>query len=78
MMFYDTEDEIEYVEPRDYEHITELVRERGPRKIAIAQHDNEQMLEALGNKYASRSIDSWFIGVRRLEPMGPEQINFFR
>ncbi len=78
MMFYDTGDEIEYVEPRDYEHITELVRERDPQKIAIGKHNNEQMLEALGNKYASRSIDSWFIGVRWLETMGPEQLNLFR
>ncbi len=36
LLFYDTGNEIEYVEPDDYSHITRLVRERDPKKIAIS------------------------------------------
>ena len=36
LLFYDTGNEIEYVEPRDFAHITELVRERDPKKIAVS------------------------------------------
>ncbi len=78
LMFYDTGEEIEYVEPRDYEHLAELVAERDPATIAIGQHNREQMLEALGSKYAGRSIDSWLLGVRWLETMSPEQIETYR
>jgi len=78
LMFYDRGDEIEYVEPKDYSHITKLVEERDPRNIAIAQHNNEKMLEALGKKYAARSLDSWTLGVRWLETVGPERISVYR
>ncbi|MGD9346559.1 MAG: M24 family metallopeptidase [Candidatus Aminicenantes bacterium] len=77
MMFYDTGTKIEYIEPKDYTHITQLVIERDPKKIAIGQHNNEEMLEALGNKYAARSIDSWTLGVRWLETMTPEMISVY-
>ena len=78
MMYYDTGEKIEYVEPRNYEHITELVMERDPATIAIGQHNNKEMLEALGSKYSARSIDSWLLGVRWLETMSPQQIEVFR
>jgi hypothetical protein len=77
-MFYDTGKKIEDVEPRDYEHISELVKERNPNTIAIDQYNNEKMILALGKKYASRSIDSWTLGVRWLETVGPERISVYR
>jgi len=89
LMFYDKGDEIEYVEPRDYAHISELVKQRDPKRIAIGKYnqertvryfvgDNEKMFKALGKKYASRSVDSWTLGVRWLETMSPEQISLYR
>jgi hypothetical protein len=78
MMFYDKGDEIEYVESRDYEHITILVEERDPKKIAIGQHNNDEMMSALGDKYAARAVDSWTLGVRWLETMSPEMIIVYR
>lgn len=78
MMFYDTGDSIEYVEPRDYEHISELVTKLDPATIAIGQHNNQQMLEALGRIHAAKSSDSWLLGVRWLETMSPQQIEVFR
>ena len=77
LMFYDTGDEIEYVEPRDYAHITELVRVHDPQNIAISQTNNDAMLRALA-EYGSRTVDSWTLAVRWLETMGPEQINVYR
>ena len=78
MMFRDNGDEIEYIEPADYDHITELVKKHDPKKIAIGQHNNAPMLEALGSEHADRAIDSWLVGVRWLEWMSPEQIEMFR
>jgi hypothetical protein len=77
MMFYDTGKKIEYMEPKDYSAITQLVSERDPNRIAIGQHNNGDMLKALGKKYASRSIDSWTLGVRWLETMSPEMISVY-
>ena len=77
MLFYNTGKMIEYVEPKDYPHITKLVAERDPKKIAIGQHNNEDMLKALGKEYAARSIDSWTLGVRWLETMSPEMISVY-
>ncbi len=77
LMFYDTGDEIEYVQPRDYAHLGELVRARDPQRIAISETNNEPMLNALG-EYAERTSSSWSLGVRWLETMGPEQINVYR
>ncbi len=37
LLFYDTGSDIEYVEPENYDHITQLVRERDPKKIAISK-----------------------------------------
>ena len=78
LMFYDTGEKIEEVEPRDYKHIADLVKERDPSTIAIAQHNKENMINALGKKYASRSIDSWTLDVRWLETVGPERISVYR
>ncbi len=78
MMFHDTGEKIRYVEPRDYKHIFELVTKHDPAAIAIGQHNNEQMLEALGSKYTARSIDSWLLGVHWLETMSPQQIKVYR
>jgi hypothetical protein len=77
MMFYDTGENIEYVEPKDYAHVTQLVADRDPKAIAIGQHNNDDMLNALGKKYAARSIDSWTLGVRWLETMSPEMISVY-
>lgn len=77
LLFYDTGDEIEYVEPRDYDHIGELVAERDPEAIAISSFNNEPMLAALGS-YASRTVDSWTLGVRWYETVSPEMIERFR
>ncbi|HUU52329.1 MAG TPA: M24 family metallopeptidase [Candidatus Heimdallarchaeota archaeon] len=77
MMFYDTGKKIEYVEPKDYTHITKLVAERDPKTIAIGQHNNEDMLKALGKEYAARSINSWTLGVRWLETMSREMISVY-
>lgn len=77
LLFYDTGDEIEYVEPRDYAHIGELVADRDPKTIAISQFNNEEILKALG-KYADRTVDSWTLGVRWVETVSPEMIERFR
>ncbi len=78
LMFYDSGKKIEYVEPRDYAHITELVKERNPKTIAIGQHNKEEMIKALGKEFASRTVDSWTLGVRWLETVGPERISLYR
>ena len=78
LMFYDKGEEIEEKEPRDYAHIAELVKERNPNTIAIGQHNKEKTIKALGKKYASRAIDSWTLGVRWLEIVGPERISVYR
>lgn len=77
LLFFDTGEQIEYVQPRDYAHIGELVRARDPRTIAISETNNGPMLAALG-EYAARTVGSWTLGVRWLETMGPEQISVYR
>ena len=77
LMFYDTGEHIDYLEPRDFAHITTLVRERDPQAIAIGQTNNEEMLAALA-EYSSRTVDSWTLGVRWLSTMVPEQISIYR
>lgn len=77
MLFYDQGDKIEYVEPKDYAHITSLVKARDPRRIAIGMHNKNEMLQALGKKYRERSVDSWTLGVRWLETMLPEMISVY-
>ncbi len=77
LMFYDTGEEIEYVEPRDYAHIADLVKQRDPSKIAVGQYNKEKLISTLGKKYGSRSIDSWTLGVRWLETVGPERISVY-
>ncbi len=96
LLFYDTGNEIEYVEPKDFAHITELVRKRNPKKIAVSMKNlairrvnisetsqysivtTDEMTKALGNKYASRSVDSWELGIRWLSTLAPEQISIYR
>lgn len=78
MMFYDSGDKIKYLEPKDYGHISKLVEEHNPKRIAIAQYNNEKMVEAIGKKYASRIIDAWTLGVRWLETVGPERVSVYR
>lgn len=77
LMFFDTGDKIEYVEPKDYEHITKLVKQLNPNSIAIAEHNKEKMLDALGKKYAKRTFDSWTLGVRWLETVGTERVSVY-
>ena len=78
LMFYDTGDGIEYVEPRDYEHIAELVEERDPSTIAIGQFNNGPMLEVFGEEYASRTVDSQTVGMRWYETVTPEMLDTYR
>ena len=77
LMFHDTGTAIEYIEPRDYAHITELVAERDPQKIAISGFRNEPMVAALG-AHADRTVDSWTLGVRWYETVGPHMIDAYR
>ena len=77
LMFYDTGKKIEYVEPRDYTQIAELVKERNPKTIALGQHNKEEMMKALGKEFASRAVDSWTLGVRWLETVGSERISLY-
>jgi len=78
MMFHDNGNSIDYFEPSSYEHIGELVADLGPSTIAIGEHNNAAMLQALGDKFSSRTADSWTLGVRWLETMVPEQITAYR
>ena len=96
LLFYDTGSTIEYVEPDDYAHITQLVRERDPERIAISMKNlvirrqnsdgisritiekSDEMQQALGSKYASRTVDSHHLGILWLTIMGPEQLSMYR
>jgi len=78
LMFHDTVGDVAAIEPESYEDIGRLVREHDPATIAIADFDNERMVEALGPAYASRAISSWTLGVRWLETMAPQQVSAFR
>lgn len=78
LLFYDTGNEIEFIEPSSYQEITELVNIYYPKQIAIGIYNNEEMLKALGRKYADRTVDSWTLGVRWLETMTPDQIVIYR
>jgi hypothetical protein len=78
LFFYDTGDDIEYIEPRDPAKVAELVRERDPKSIAISRNGSDDMKKALGSKYVGRTVDSWTLGVRWLETMAPEQISIYR
>lgn len=77
LMFQARADGIDYVEPRDYAHISTLVRERDPKNIAISRTHDERMLEALGD-FRERAVDSWTLSVRWLEAMGPEQTSVYK
>ena len=96
LLFYDAGNKIEYVEPKDFVHITKLVRERDPKKIAVSMKNlairrqkigetsqysiitTDELTKALGNKYASWSVDSWILGIRWLSTLSPEQISLYR
>jgi hypothetical protein len=96
LVFYDTGSEIEYVEAKDYDHITKLVRERDPKKIAVSVKNlairrkkfgdteqltivtSDEMQKALGSKYASRTVDSWHLGILWLSIISPEQRSVYR
>lgn len=77
LMFHDTGSEIEYIDPRDYAHIAELVADRDPQRIAISGFQNDEMVAALGD-HASRTVDSWTLGVRWYETVGPDMIDVYR
>lgn len=77
LIFYQQGETVEYIEPRDYGQIAELVRARDPQRIAIGQSDNDLMVEALG-EHGARAIDSRTLGTRWLETMGPEQVSVYR
>ncbi len=78
MMFYNDGTGVKYIEPENYDSIKELVITYDPQTIAIGELDNEEMLQTLGKKYASRSVGSQTLGMRWLETMAPEQIRMYR
>jgi len=78
MLFHDDGEIVHYMEPKDYEQIAQLVTQIDPNRIAIGTHNNEKMVEAIGEEYARRTIDSWTLGVRWLETALPEQISTYR
>ena len=69
MMYHDKSNKVDYLEQRDYEHITTLVNECNPDTIAISQFDNEELITALGRKYSVRTVDSKTLSMRWLETM---------
>ena len=77
MAFHATDLGVTYIEPRDYDAISGLVQQLDPEKIAIGDHLNDLVLEALG-PYAERAVSSWTLGVRWLETMAPDQISVFK
>lgn len=78
MMFFDDGKAVQYIEPQNYQQITRLVRDFDPKRIAIGKHQQNDMLEVLGSRYAEKTIDSWTLGVRWLETELPEQIGVYR
>lgn len=68
---------VEYVQPRDYDHIAQLVARHDPATIAIRHQGGERLVAALGAR-ASRAVDSWTLSVRWLETMAPEQVSVYR
>ncbi len=77
LVFYDTGDRIEYIEPRNYDQLSDLVKKHDPKSIAISRNGSEHLKKALGSKYNTRSVDSWTLGVRWLETMSPDQISIY-
>ena len=77
LAFHVTEAGVTYIEPSDYEAISALVNQLDPQTIAIGDHLNDPMLEALG-PYSERAVSSWTLGVRWLETMAPDQISVFK
>ena len=78
MAFHDTGTSVDYIEPEDYEDIADLVAALAPSRIAIGRHNDAAMLEALGERYRARVVDSWTLGVRWLETTLPEQVTAYR
>ncbi len=78
LLFHDDGAAIQYIEPRDYEEIGELVRKLHPQRIAISDFANESMLAAIGPEFAARTASSWTLGVRWLETTAPQQISIYR
>ncbi|MBT5219229.1 MAG: M24 family metallopeptidase [Woeseia sp.] len=78
MLFHDNGSNVDYIEPSSYKHISEMVADLEPSRIAIGEHNNAAMLEALGEKFSMRTVDSWTLGVRWLETMVPEQVTAYR
>lgn len=77
LFFYDRGDSIEYIEPCDNAAIANLVQKRDPDTIALSRNGSEDLKNALGKKYADRTVDSWTLGVRWLESVTPEQISIY-
>jgi hypothetical protein len=78
LIFHDSGEEIAFVEAKDYDEISTIVKNLNPNLIAIGSFNNKQMTSALGDKYAVRTIDSWTLGVRWLETMSPRQVSIYR
>lgn len=78
LMFHDTGGEIAYSEPESYAHIRNRVSALRPARIAVAGYNNAEMLRAIGTEFASRTVDSWTLGVRWLETVGAERIGVYR
>jgi len=78
LLFHDRGAEIEYLEPQDYADLRRIVSELDPKRIAISSFANQPMLEALGSKYADRTVSSMTLGMRWLETVSAEQISIYR
>ena len=78
MLFHDNGETVTYVEPKDYSQISALIAQLDPKRIAIGQHNNATMVEAIGENHTNRTIDSWTLGVRWLETALPEQVSEYR
>ncbi len=71
-------EEVEFSEVRDLIHLNELVSERDPKQIGILTEDVEEYRAALGNKYSSRLVSSYYLGVRWVESQLNEQLSAYR
>ncbi len=58
LFYYDSDEDIEYLEPQNYDELTELIKARDPRTIAISRNGSDEIKKALGSKYRSRTVNS--------------------
>ena len=71
-------EEVEYSEVRDMIHLNELVSEWNPKQIGIFTENIEEYRAALGKKYGSKLVSSYFLGVRWVESQLNQQLSAYR